>query len=240
MLRRRVFCLLCTCLMLAPVAAQSGELRIVTLDLPPYWYHDENKPAGICGEIGNAVAEECGLVARNIPMRLHRGLEEMRMGRADMIILLASPEAESVGYNLGQLFHEESVVIGLVKSGIQSPGDLVGKRVASIRGARYTATVSAESGVILSPATSYLQSLNLLLEGRVDAVLGPRLGLEHTIKMHDLPRMAFSRPLLACLAPVTVYVSRHVSVALVERVRAAIQRLVDNGTVERIRNKYLL
>jgi len=212
----------------------------VTLNLPPYWYQDEGKPAGLCGEIGNAIAEEAGLVARNITVRLHRGLEEMRLGRADMVILLASPEAEAAGHNMGLLFHEESVVIGLAEMEFHSSEELVGKRVASIKGARYDARISQENGVISCPSGSYLQSLKMLLGGRVDAVLGPRLGLDHTINAHNLPRVAFADPLVVSLAPVTVYVSRHIPDLLIKKIRVAIQRLMENGTVERIRAKYLL
>nr|WP_321260907.1 transporter substrate-binding domain-containing protein [uncultured Pseudodesulfovibrio sp.] len=212
----------------------------MTFDLPPYWYQDEGKTIGLCGDIGNAIAEEAGLVAKNIEGRLHRGFEEMKMGRADMFILLASPEAEAVGINMGLLFHEESIVISMAGKEYFSLEDLVGKKVASIRGARYDARISKENGVIPCPAKTYLQCLKMLMGGRVDAVLGPRLGLIYTMNENKLPQVVFAKPLVVSQAPVTVYVSRKAPLSLVKEIKRALQRLMENGTVARIRAKYLL
>ncbi|NDV18084.1 transporter substrate-binding domain-containing protein [Pseudodesulfovibrio sp. JC047] len=227
-------------LLLTVGVGRAEELRIVSLDLPPYWYWEQGEQCGLCSELGTAIAKEAGLEVVDISARLCRGLEEMKMGRADMIVLFASPEAETVGHNLGVVFQEQSVVVGLAGTHFHSLDALEGKRVAALRGARGGARISREKEMVPCSTRSFVHSLKLLIGGRVDAVYGPRLGVEYALNSHDVPRKAFSEPYEIVSVPITVYVSRHASSVLIEKVRGAVQRLIANGTVEAIRAKYAL
>jgi len=218
----------------AVASAGAGELHIVNLALAPYSYEEDGKMTGLVHDLGNALAEEAGLTPRNRPVRVVRAVEEIGLGRADMVLMLPTGAIEKVADNLGPIFPMETIVLGRSGSGCRSVEDLRGKTVASVRGARYDNRISPGNGIAIYSTTCYLHSLKLLQGNRVDAVVGPGLGLMYTIRENGLSRDRFGEPFVLNVNNVCVFLSRKAAPEMAGRLRAALARLKSTGAVQGI------
>ncbi len=233
------FIIVCIVLLTASVAV--GEtLRIVTLSLPPYGYVEKGTDTGLNYELSNLLAVEAGFEPDNRIIPLIRAVDDIAAGRADMVIMFPNPTIDAVAKNLGIILPMETVLFGRAGSLYRSLKDARGKIVASVRGARYDERISKKSGIILYPTASYSQSLKMLLAGRVEAVIGPKLGLYFTVKTDNYPKRAFGDPLVLSTAQGCVFISNKTSPDIIEKVVAAMTRILANGTVHMLLEKYSL
>ena len=233
------FIIVCIVLLTASVAV--GEtLRIVTLSLPPYGYVEKGTDTGLNYELSNLLAVEAGFEPDNRIIPLIRAVDDIAAGRADMVIMFPNPTIDAVAKNLGIILPMETVLFGRAGSLYRSLKDARGKIVASVRGARYDERISKKSGIILYPTASYSQSLKMLLAGRVEAVIGPKLGLYFTVKTDNYPKRAFGDPLVLSTAQGCVFISNKTSPDIIEKVVAAMTRILANGTVQMLLEKYSL
>ena len=221
------------------VATGGRSLRIVSLAQAPYTIEQHGKTEGVLFELGNALSLEAGLTPLNQPLRLARAVEEISSGRADMVIMLPTREIEEVARNLGPLLIVESVALGSKGVVFDSIDNLRGKKVASLRAAVYDKRISEENGIKIYPTKDYVHGLKLLLAKRVDAVVGPRVGLEYAIKSNGLDRERFGEPLVLGANPVCVFLSKGIGWKTVEQLRAALGRLKGSGAVARIVTRYV-
>lgn len=219
--------------------AMAESLRIVTLNLPPYGYIEKGVDKGLCYEMANALAQEAGFEPDNKIVPLARGIADIAEGRADIIIMFPNPKIEANANNLGLILSMETVIIGKA-GGLRTLRDIRGKTVATIRGALYDDRVSKKNGVVLYPTASYSQSLKMLLSGRVDAVIGPKLGLYYVARKMKIPKQALDNPLVLASARGCVFVSRFTPHPIVERVTEALERMQQNGQIEKIVKEYSL
>lgn len=220
------------------VPAESGELRIMDLALAPYSYEEDGRVRGLLHDLGDALAREAGMTPRGRLVRLVRAVEELSMGRADLVLMLPTEAVMKVADDLGPIFGLETVAIGRRGANFRTVEALRGRTVAAIRGARYDARISAENGIIVSPAQNYLHAFKMLLGNRVDAVIGPRFGLMFTVREAGLPADRFDEPLSLSTVQVCVFVAKRSGPELAERLRKALARLRSNGTVEAVLARY--
>lgn len=232
--------LLCI-LMLMAIPALAETLSIVTIALPPYGYFENNRPMGLTFELGNAIAEEAGYTPSNTILPLARAMQDIEAGNADVVIMFPNPTIDAHADNLGMVLPMETIIVGRADTPLRSFNDVRGKTVATIRGAKYDERVSKKNGLILYPTDGYSQSLKMLLARRVDAVVGPRLGLFFTARQNNIPKHAFGTPLVLSIAPGSLFLSRETSaVGSRQRLTKAMHRLIDNGTIAALMAKYSL
>jgi ABC-type amino acid transport substrate-binding protein len=234
---RLAVCFLLTLFLVAAIAGKT-ELHIVSLALSPYSYELDGKLTGLVFDLGNALAEEAGLTAQNRQVRVLRAVEEIALGRADMVLMLPTSAIEKVADNLGPILPMETIALGRRGADFRSVEELRGKTVASVRGTRYDERISPENGITIYQTTNYLHSLKLLLGNRVDAVAGPRFGLMYTIRENGLPPERFGAPLLLNTNEVCVFLSRKVDQEVAWRLQEAMVRMELEGKTERIRFSY--
>ncbi|BDQ33964.1 substrate-binding periplasmic protein [Pseudodesulfovibrio portus] len=206
----------------------------MSLALSPYSYEQDGKLTGLVYDLGNALAEEAGLTAQNRQVRVLRAVEEIALGRADMVLMLPTSAIEKVADNLGPILSLETIALGRRGADYRSVEGLRGRTVASVRGTRYDERISPENGITIYQTTNYLHSLKLLLGNRVDAVVGPRFGLMHTIRENGLPPERFGEPLVLNVTQACVFLSKRVDPEVARRLRAAMVRMVREGKAERL------
>lgn len=220
--------------------ALAETLNIVTLDLPPYGYVEKGVRMGLNYDLGNELARAAGLEPENRIVPLARGIEDISSGRADIIIMFPNPEINSYGVNLGEVLPMETVIVGRAGTVLRTLRDVRGKTLATVRGAKYDDRVSKKSGIILYPTDSYEQSLKMLLAGRVDAVIGPNLGLYSTARKMNVPKQALCEPLVLSVAQGCVFVSKLTPAATVEKLKKAIDLIKKEKINEKLLTKYAL
>lgn len=231
--------LACILLLTASVAT-AESLRIVTIALPPYGYIENGIETGLTYELGNRIAQEAGLDPINNILPFARSMEEVVSGTADMVIMFPNQTINANAKNLGSILPMETVIFGRADSTYRSLKDLHGKTIASVRGAEYDDRITKKNGMILYLTDNYTQSLKMLLAGRVEAVIGPKLGLYYTARKNKYPKHAFGTPLVLSTRQGCVFISNKAPETLAKKILDAMDRIRKNGTVTMLLEKYSL
>jgi len=240
MIKRLVQFILVCIVMLTAFSALAETLRIVTINLPPYGYVENGHDTGLNYELCNLIAFEAGFEPENRIVPLARGVEDIASGKADIILMFPNPKINAVSKNLGLILPMETVIFGRAGSVYRSLKDVRGKTVATVRGAKYDDRVTKKSGIILYPTESYSQSLKMLLANRVDAIIGPKLGLYFTANKNGYPKHVFGTPLVLSVAPGSVFISNKTPEDIAARVAAAMDRIKAKRIEQEILEKYSL
>jgi polar amino acid transport system substrate-binding protein len=213
-------------------------LRIVTVELGACGYQENGRLAGFCSELGNALAHEAGLEADNRLVPLARGVEEVATDKADMIIILPEADIAGLAEDIGPVKSVVVVAWARVETPLRNELDLAGKTVAVVRGSRHESELAGELRFIPFPSKNHELGFKMLMAGRVDAVLGPEQGLADAATRIGLRRRFLGEPLVVGREFMHVYVSLRVPGTMRVRLRKALNRLVENGTVARLRERY--
>jgi len=222
----------------APAFALDRGLRIVTVELGACGHMEGGRPAGFCFELGNTLAREAGLEPDNRLVPLARGMEEVSTRKADMIITLPGDRIAGQVEDIGPVQSIIMVAWARVETPLRDARDMAGKTVAVVRGARQEFDRAKELHFIPFPCKNYELGFKMLMAGRVDAVLGPLQWLVETARRINLNRRFLGQPLAVGRDFMHVYVSVSVPEAVRGRLRKALNRLVEDGTVARLRERY--
>lgn len=241
-MKRFPFSLLFVCLLVGcPHLASAERLNVVTVALPPYGYVEQGEPVGLTYDIGDALTEEAGYKPNNRIVPLARAMSLIEAGTADIVIMFPNPDIEQAAENLGLVLEMETVVLGRADTRFRSLRDVRGKILASVRGARYDARISKKNGMVVYPTESYSQSLKMLMAGRVDGVVGPRLGLFFAAREVGVPAQAFNEPLHLSQTRSCLFLSkRSATPEKRKRLQKALDRLRSGSDLERLKGNYSL
>ncbi|MGE4423866.1 MAG: substrate-binding periplasmic protein [Pseudodesulfovibrio sp.] len=223
-----------------PAFAQGDGLRIVTMELGTCGRMEEGRPSGFCYDLGNALAIEAGLEPRNRLAPLARGLEEMASGKADMMITPPEGDIADQAEDIGPVKAVTMVAWGRVETPLRDVRDLAGKTVAVLRGSRHERDRARELKYIPFPCKNHELGFKMLMVGRVDAVVGPLAGLTEAARRLGLQRRFLGQPLVLGRDFMRVYVSKRLPQAVRDRLRKALNRLIEDGAVARLRDRYPL
>jgi polar amino acid transport system substrate-binding protein len=221
----------------APASAGARELRIATFELGGCGRLEQGRPAGFCFELGNALAREAGLEPRNRLVPLARGVEEMATGGADVVFMPPDGAIRGVAEDIGRVGPMTVAAWARVETPLRDVRDLGGKTVAVVRGLSRELDRARELKFLPVPCRNYELGFKMLLAGRVQAVIGPLRGLAESARRMGMNRRFLGTPLVLERESVRAYVSLRVPGDVRERLREALERLVDNGTVDRLRDR---
>lgn len=236
----RPLVLLLVCLFALPCTASAESLRIATIELPPFGFSEDGVHKGLCFELGDVIAREAGFEPDNRLRPVARAVEDVAQGTADLIIMLRSEAIEKWADNVGQALDIHIVAMGRRRTRLVSEVDLRGKLVAFVRGAGYHDEAVRRLGIIPYPASDYEQTLKMLVSRRVDLAMGTWRGLRYTSRLMGLPDRMFDAPLVLSTVHGCVYLSKRVEGEARERLIGAVKKVLGDGTVERLADKYAL
>ena len=214
------------------------DLRIVTVELGACGRMEGGRPAGFCFELGNALAREAGLEPDNRLVPLARGVEEMATDKADMIIILPEGDINELAEDIGPVKAVTLAAWARVETPLRDARDLAGKTVAVIRGSHQEKDKARELHFIPFPCKNHELGFKMLMAGRVDAVLGPVQGLAEAAERVGLNRRFLGQPLALDREFMHVFVSLGVPQPVRGRLRKALNKLIEDGTVARLRGRY--
>ena len=220
------------------VPASAGELRIATPDLGSCGFMVEGRPGGFCFELANAMARAVGMEPVNRLAPLARSVEEFAAGGTDLIIVLPEERVVTAGEDLGPVRTMPMVAWARIETPLRDVRDLGGKLVAVVRGSRYENEAGHALGIVPFPCKDHELSLKMLLAGRVQAVIGSYLGLASSMRKLGLQRRYFGDPLVLSEEVMHAYVSKRLDRAERDRLKAALDGLLRDGTVAGLRDRY--
>ena len=217
-----------------------GEITIALEgNWSPWGYHDEaDKLVGYDVEIGEIIAEKLGVKVNFVESGWDSLLAGVESGRFDMIINGVDVDADrqakfelSTPYAYGRTV----VIVRADDDSIQTMEDLNGKSTANTLQSTY-ANVAESYGASVTPVDDFIQTIELLTSGRIDATLNAEVSFFDYLSTHpDAPVK------IACFDSQTTeqaIVMPKGETALREAVDQALAEMREDGTLTRLSEKY--
>lgn len=209
-------------------AAEATPLRALVFDVRPYGFTDPaGATAGISVDWFKALAQEARLPITVGLSPLARVVRDFDQGQGDLILLIPSPIFAPT--NVSRVIDVGTITLGvwtlntLVATRV---ADLAGKKVVVLRGGSAEYLARGWTGVDVVAVNSVASMVSMLQMGRVDALLI----LEPTLKAHldgqpDARFLERSHKAFESRLPMSLFVSRHVSEEMQQRIVQAVEVL---------------
>lgn len=217
-------------------ASRAEPLRIATLDLMPYGFIDsKKKTVGVLFDLGSKIAEEAGFSFSNEIYPFARILKMMEDGRVDIAITSPHKSMEEVAVPIAEVCSAENIVIGPKGTEFNSLKDLHGKTIGVVRGANYDDAFYYDTAIKKYPIGDYTQGIKLIFAKRIDGMAGPELGILFEAFHIGYKEEDFGKPLLLNAEWAWLFYSKKtVNDEKMEKLKATIVKLLQNGTVQQI------
>ncbi len=242
-LKRLCFIVLMSSFLLsgAAVLAVAEELKIDTVQMPPFGFRIENgKETGLLYEISNLIAEKAGFSYKNRIVPLARLLKELEHGSADFGIFLYSEKNNRIVIPVFPLFPLKNVVISVKGVKFESLESLHGKSVAKVREAVYDEAFEADALIKKYEVNNYEDGIRMLLNHRVDGMTGPEMGLFFTAKQSGYSLAEFDEPLVLNTKDAWLQFSKKTAdEKKLNAVKSASEQLLQDGTIQKYIEKYV-
>lgn len=231
-------------LMFVPsVSSAEGQGRLdgvavfATPQVWPWGYEtDTGDPAGTISEFVDLIAAVANVPVVNSLRPHRRAVQELETGEADFITLFESPSADLAGRKVATLVITEILLAAPADQGAPQPLEQMdGESVAFIRGTYYGEAFENAGHVHKVPVNDLAQGIDMLLLGRVDAVIASDQALYHTLRAMGLSPQDFRTDTVVARQRGNLYMSRKSPrPELYEPIREAVEQLIREGEAERI------
>lgn len=224
-----------------PNAPKPRPLRAVVLAIAPYGMLDAN------GRKSGMFVDAFDLIARETRRRIEvtivpyaRAFAMLRAGEADLMIAASNSTIAEAAEPMGMLWAAEVIAIGRAGFKFGSQYELRGRTVGIVRGSEYGAAFLDDREYHKHEITDQVQGIRMLLEDRLDAIVGTRLGVFHAMRMLGVPRARLGGSIAVQAREVHLHLGhRSADEALASDLRRAVQELRSGGKAEALLAKYL-
>ncbi|MBS1856024.1 MAG: PAS domain S-box protein [Acidobacteria bacterium] len=224
-------------------SAPPAVLRAGYAEFRPYsMKDDQGGPAGMAVEVVRQAAQRAGV---RLEWVYEQNAEEaLRQGRIDLYPLFTVTPERLREFHMSEPWWEYSqLLVSLRRDPLESPAEAVGRKIA-VRGIAGVSAVghAALPGTFLIPLAGASEILAALCVGQVDGALVE--GRLLSAALLEGPGVCGGRPLQARPLPGAVNqmatISTRAEARAADRVYAAIRRMVADGTVNEIANRWVL
>jgi cystine transport system substrate-binding protein len=227
--------------LLAAIQAK-GEIVVATEGTwAPWCYHDESGAlVGYDVEVAQAIAEKLGVTASFVEGEFDGLLAGLEAGRYDVMVNgvdVTEERAEKYNFSTPYAYNRTAVMVRADNEEIRSMEDLDGKSTANTLNSTY-ANVAEGYGAEVTGVDDFIQTVELLNSGRIDATLNAEVSYYDYMAQHPDANIK-----IACIDPASTQVAIPMrkgeeSAALLEAVNAALAELGENGTLSELSVKY--
>ncbi len=219
----------------------AGKITIATEgDWSPWTYHDEttNELTGFDVELGNAIAEKLGVTAEFQETTWDAILSGVESGRFDLAcngVGYTDERAESYNFSDAYIYTKMVLMVQSDNEDITSFEDLAGKTTANSVGSTY-ATVAEGYGAIVNNVDTLDQTLELLVQGRIDATLNAEVSYLDYMNAHpdaQIKVVAKSEGEKVCIPA-----AKEDTDSLIAAVNAIIAEMREDGSLAELSEKY--
>lgn len=207
----------------------------------PWGYHDEDgQLVGYDVEIGQAIAGKLGVKVNFVEGEWSGLLAGLDGGRYDIMINgmdVDEGRREKYDFSTPYAYNRTVVIARADDNSIQAMEDLDGKTTANTLQSTYEA-VGKKYGATVTPVDDFIQTIELLTTGRIDATLNAEVSYYDYLNAHpDAPIK------IACVDPDVTQVAipfrkGEETKTLREAVDQALAEMDADGTLSRLSEKY--
>lgn len=207
----------------------------------PWTYHDESDQlVGYDVEVAQNIAERLGVNVRFAEGEWDGLLAGLDSGRYDIMVNgVDIDEARSEKYDFSSpyAYNRTAVIVSGDNDSIQSMEDLDGKSTANTLNSTY-ANVAESYGAEVTGVDDFIQTIELLNSGRIDATLNAEVSYYDYMAQHPDANIK-----IACIDPASTQVAIPIrkgeeSAALVAAINDALAEMAGDGTLTELSIKY--
>lgn len=207
---------------------------------PPYEYMSENGVyEGFNVDIINAISRETGLDLELVPMDWEDAISALENGQVDVVQGMTITDYRDIVFDFTEpiVVNSQSIFVRTETSFISDVDDFNGLKVAYQSGDVNFESLSEIDNIELLPMNNQPEAMNALLEGRVDAFVGNRLTGLYIIQKERLSDKVklVGTPMRETKYAIAVSEGND---ALLSKLNTGLAAIRDNGTYDRIANKW--
>jgi polar amino acid transport system substrate-binding protein len=234
----------------ANVQAQTGTgpapVRAAIMQTEPWGFLSKapdggkaGAPVGILLDIAARIEAEAGVTMVKTLKPYARVWQELDLGSADISFLIRSADREGQYKHAGHLFDFGTVVLADKKHPLANYEALGGLRIGLMRGIRLSPRFDADTSLNKVEVRDYETMVQMLREGRLDAIAGNSVSLHYLVKLVGMEALVGKQWVLQ-VTPVTVHVSQlYGDHDALKRIETAVQRLKRQGAFESIIDRWV-
>ena len=167
---------------------KSGKLVIgMEGNWSPWTYHgDDGELTGLEVDIANLIADGLGVKAEFKEAPWDALLAGVNAGRFDIIcngVGYTEERAQSYSFTTPYVYSNKVLVVAENNEEIKTVDDLKGKKTANSSSSTYAA-LAEEYGATLVPVDTLGETMDMLVQGRVDATINAQVSIADYLKKH--------------------------------------------------------
>ncbi len=218
---------------------KGGEFVFASSGLyPPFNYSDNNKLVGFDVEIGTAIAEELGMEPKPVTNPWQTIIAALQADKFHAIIgSMAITDERLKEVNFTDPYYESGaqVFVSEDNDSIKSVDDLKDKRIGVVVSSTFEENAKEYTNDVKTYDSDVTALQDLMVKGRLDAVITDQLVGMYAIKENDLKIKKVGEPIYLDQMGIAI---RKEDEKLLEDVNKALETLKDNGKYGEISEKY--
>ncbi|QFU21657.1 transporter substrate-binding domain-containing protein [Shewanella eurypsychrophilus] len=230
------------------MTTSSPIIEIRTIEILPYGIKtkispsasSEYIPSGIYYDMANLLAEESGYLPHNEIYPYARIMLELKSGQTDMTIMYKYKELEDYVTYIAPLPSLKNVVIGLHGTSFSSFDNLKGKKLAYLRGAKFSDVIDNDPAIYRFETFDFIQAVKMLMAGHVDAVIGPMDAILSAALQLNEDINLFGEPFVVSQRTPWVQISnKSLHKFSPQRLKSSYEKIIERDELSKLRRKYL-
>ena len=207
----------------------------------PWTYHDESgQLVGYDVEVAQNIAQRLGVEVSFAEGEWDGLLAGLDSGRYDIMVNgvdIDEARSEKYDFSAPYAYNRTAVIVSGENDSIQSMEDLDGKSTANTLNSTY-ANAAESYGAEVTGVDDFIQTIELLNSGRIDAALNAEVSYYDYMAQHPDANIK-----IACIDPATTQVAIPMrkgeeSAALVAAINDALAEMAEDGTLTELSMKY--
>nr|WP_325240223.1 transporter substrate-binding domain-containing protein [uncultured Oscillibacter sp.] len=207
----------------------------------PWTYHDEDDQlVGYDVEVAQNIAQWLGVEVSFAEGEWDGLLAGLDSGRYDIMVNgvdIDEARSEKYDFSIPYAYNRTAVIVSGDNDSIQSMEDLNGKSTANTLNSTY-ANVAESYGAEVTGVDDFIQTIELLNSGRIDATLNAEVSYYDYMAQHPDANVK-----IACIDPQSTQVAIPMrkgaeSAALVAAINDALAEMAEDGTLTELSMKY--
>jgi len=220
------------------------SIEVRTLGFPPYGINDQGQLSGIYYDLANLIVSNAGYTANNKIIPYARIVKSLKFGSADLTIMYRNPVLEGYVDYIGALPSKSTILIGLQSLPLKNMSDLSGKKIAYIRGAKFTEQIENDKSIEKHLISTYAQGIKMLMTGRIGALMGPlhpiKTAASEFNQLND-KKIQLGNPLVVEVRSPWVQISKKRAAYIdIEKLRESFLQLQKQDIFNQLKAKYSL
>lgn len=214
-----------------------SDVRVGTTNVMPWGIeHSSGENSGLLVDFLNVYRAHVKEPIKNRLKPYPRVINDIDLGHSDMAVMFKSPQSDAMAYSLGEVVEVDIIAVSkTVHQKVRTIDQLVGKRIAYVRGSKYGPQFDNHATLHKVPVNNMNQGLKMLMKNHVDVVVSTDQAIYYGIDSLGLNPKMLTKILVISTARADLYLSKKSPlVSRRKEFEIALKEVKDSGKLMRI------